>query len=202
MCDLDPQQPESPYPKAKPVLEISSSSFAAFSSSKIPDVRQFPVNSKVDPCENFYEYACSRAVNDFTLRDDRSRHIFAFNDSRERLLNTKKEFLQKLQLEHKVKITSGKLSTTALSQGQRKRLALLNAYLEDRPIYLFDEWASDQDPMFREIFYTQLLQELKNRGKTLLVISHDDHYFHLADRIIKLDYGQVEYDKKGIGDRQ
>ena len=73
-----------------------SSSFAAFSSSKIPDVRQFPVNSKVDPCENFYEYACSRAVNDFTLRDDRSRHIFAFNDSRERLLNTKKEFLQKL----------------------------------------------------------------------------------------------------------
>ncbi|MGB3692741.1 MAG: cyclic peptide export ABC transporter [Spirulinaceae cyanobacterium] len=104
------------------------------------------------------------------------------------------KFLKTLQLEHKVKINSGKLSTTALSQGQRKRLALLNAYLEDRPIYLFDEWASDQDPLFREIFYTQLLQELKNRGKTLLVISHDDHYFHLADRIIKLDYGQVEYD--------
>ncbi len=109
-------------------------------------------------------------------------------------LKTAQEFLRKLQLEHKVKIEQGKLSTTALSQGQRKRLALLNAYLEDRPIYLFDEWASDQDPAFREIFYSQLLQELKNRGKTLLVISHDDHYFHLADRIIKLDYGQVEYD--------
>ena len=111
-------------------------------------------------------------------------------------------YLSKLQLERKVKIKEGKLSTTALSQGQRKRLALLNAYLEDRPIYLFDEWASDQDPVFKDIFYTQLLQELKNRGKTLLVISHDDHYFYLADRIIKLDYGQVEYDnyqREGTG---
>ncbi|MEO0948360.1 MAG: ABC transporter ATP-binding protein, partial [Cyanobacteria bacterium J06641_5] len=58
------------------------------------------------------------------------------------------------------------------------------------PIYLFDEWASDQDPLFREIFYKQILQELKNRGKTVLVISHDDRYFYLADRLIKLEYGQ------------
>jgi ABC-type siderophore export system fused ATPase/permease subunit len=54
---------------------------------------------------------------------------------------------------------------------------------------------SDQDPVFRELFYTQLLPALKNRGKTVIAISHDDHYFHVADRIIKLDYGQVEYDK-------
>ncbi|MGI2905796.1 cyclic peptide export ABC transporter [Tolypothrix sp. VBCCA 56010] len=105
------------------------------------------------------------------------------------------EYLKLLQLDHKVKIENGKLSTTNLSQGQRKRLALLTAYLEDRPIYLFDEWAADQDPVFKEIFYTQLLQKLRDKGKTVLVISHDDRYFHLADRIIKLDYGQVEYDK-------
>ena len=106
------------------------------------------------------------------------------------------KYLKQLQLERKVKVESGKLSTTALSQGQRKRLALLTAYLEDRPIYLFDEWAADQDPDFKEIFYTEFLKELRNRGKTLLVISHDDHYFHLADRIIKLNYGKVEYDKQ------
>ena len=105
------------------------------------------------------------------------------------------EYLKLLQLDHKVKIQNGKLSTTNLSQGQRKRLALLTAYLEDRPIYLFDEWAADQDPVFKEIFYTQLLQNLRDRGKTVLVISHDDRYFHLGDRIIKLDYGKVEYDK-------
>jgi putative ATP-binding cassette transporter len=103
-----------------------------------------------------------------------------------------REYLHLLHLEHKVKVNGGVLSTTQLSQGQRKRLVLLNAYLENRPFYLFDEWASDQDPVFKEIFYTQLLPELKARNKTVLVITHDDRYFHLADRIFKLDYGRIE----------
>jgi putative ATP-binding cassette transporter len=90
-----------------------------------------------------------------------------------------------------VKVANGVLSTTAVSQGQRKRLALLTAYLEDRPFYLFDEWASDQDPYFKRIFYTELLPDLKARGKTVLVISHDDKYFDIADRLIKLDYGKI-----------
>ncbi len=106
------------------------------------------------------------------------------------------DYLIQLQLDHKVQVKDGTLSTTDLSQGQRKRLALLTAYLEDRSIYLFDEWASDQDPLFREIFYSQLLAELKQRGKTVLVISHDERYFHLADRLVKLDYGKLEYEKR------
>jgi putative pyoverdin transport system ATP-binding/permease protein len=103
-------------------------------------------------------------------------------------------YLEILQIAHKVQIKEGKLSTVDLSQGQRKRLALLTAYLEDRPIYLFDEWAADQDPLFRDIFYRELLPELKRRGKLIFAISHDDRYFHLADRVIKLDYGQIESD--------
>lgn len=103
-------------------------------------------------------------------------------------------YLRQLQLDHKVTVENGKLSTTALSQGQRKRLALLTAYLENRPIYLFDEWASDQDPIFKELFYTQFLPKLRNKGKLVLVISHDDQYFELGDRIIKLDYGKVIFD--------
>jgi putative ATP-binding cassette transporter len=102
-----------------------------------------------------------------------------------------KDYLELLHLSHKVKVVDGALSTTSLSQGQRKRLALMTAYLEDRPFYLFDEWASDQDPIFKEIFYTRLLPELKARGKTVLVITHDDKYFDLADRIIKLDVGKI-----------
>jgi putative ATP-binding cassette transporter len=101
------------------------------------------------------------------------------------------DYLAQLHLRHKVKVANGRLSTTALSQGQRKRLALLTAYLEDRPFYVFDEWAADQDPLFKDIFYRQLLPELRNRGKTVLVITHDDRYFHLADRLLKLDYGQL-----------
>jgi len=101
------------------------------------------------------------------------------------------KYLRELQLDSKVQVQNRVLSTTSLSSGQRKRLALLTAYLEDRPIYLFDEWASDQDPTFREIFYKQLLPDLKLRGKTILVISHDDRYFQIADRVIKLEYGKI-----------
>ncbi|MEQ5838798.1 cyclic peptide export ABC transporter [Paraburkholderia acidicola] len=102
-----------------------------------------------------------------------------------------KTLLEQLHLDHKVKIENGVFSTTELSQGQRKRLALLVTYLEDRPFYVFDEWAADQDPVFKDVFYRHLLPELRAKGKTVLVITHDDRYFHLADRYVKLDYGQV-----------
>lgn len=99
--------------------------------------------------------------------------------------------LRDLQLSHKVTIEGGVLSSTDLSQGQRKRLALLTAYLEDRPIYLFDEWAADQDPEFKEVFYHQLIPELQALGKAVIVITHDDRYFDLADRRIQLGDGKV-----------
>lgn len=105
--------------------------------------------------------------------------------------------LKALHLDHKVKIEKGVFSTTELSQGQRKRLALLVTYLEDRPFYVFDEWAADQDPVFKDVFYRQLLPDLKAQGKTVLFISHDDRYFHLADRYVKLDYGQLVEEGKG-----
>ena len=101
------------------------------------------------------------------------------------------KYLSLLEIDHKVSIKNGVLSTTNLSQGQRKRLALLTAYLEDRPIYVFDEWASDQDPVFKEVFYNKLLPELKSRGKTVIAVSHDDRYFTQCDRLIKLDYGRI-----------
>ena len=100
-------------------------------------------------------------------------------------------YLVELELDAKVQISGGTLSTIALSQGQRKRLALLTAFLEDRPIYIFDEWAADQDVHYREFFYKRLLPELKARGKTIIVISHDDRYYHLGDRIVKLEYGTL-----------
>jgi putative ATP-binding cassette transporter len=104
------------------------------------------------------------------------------------------EYLKQLHLDHKVQIRDGALSTTALSQGQRKRLALLVAYLEDRPFYVFDEWAADQDPHFKDIFYYQILPALKARGKTVIVISHDDRYYPVADRVIKLENGSISDD--------
>ncbi|GAU68941.1 pyoverdine biosynthesis protein PvdE [Streptomyces sp. NBRC 110611] len=108
-------------------------------------------------------------------------------------------YLRRLQLDHKVSIVDDRFSTTELSTGQRKRLALLTAYLADRPCYLFDEWAADQDPVFKEFFYTELLAELKAKGRTVVVISHDDQYFPVADRIVRLDYGRIREDQDHAG---
>jgi len=104
-------------------------------------------------------------------------------------------YLEQLELGRKVAVEGGKLSTTELSQGQRKRLALLTAYLENRPVYLFDEWAADQDPVYKEVFYHQILPGLRSRGKTVVVICHDDRYFHVADRLMKLENGKVIFDR-------
>ncbi|RZL10232.1 MAG: cyclic peptide export ABC transporter [Rubrivivax sp.] len=99
--------------------------------------------------------------------------------------------IERLNLHHKVQVRGGAFTTRALSQGQRKRLALVVACLEDRPFLVFDEWAADQDPVFKEVFYREVLPQLRAQGKCVLVISHDDRYFHLADRLIKLESGQI-----------
>lgn len=100
-------------------------------------------------------------------------------------------WLRQLHLDHKVAVRGGAFSTRDLSQGQRKRLALVAACLEDRPVMVFDEWAADQDPQFKDVFYREVLAELKARRKAVLVITHDDHWFPLADQLVKLERGQV-----------
>lgn len=100
-------------------------------------------------------------------------------------------YLRLLKLEGKVTIHEGIFSTVKLSTGQKKRLALLVAYLEDRPFCLLDEWAADQDPQYRSFFYHTLLPDMKAQGKCVIAITHDDQYFQLADRIIKMDSGRI-----------
>ncbi|MDW6005257.1 cyclic peptide export ABC transporter [Vibrio mangrovi] len=101
------------------------------------------------------------------------------------------KYLLDLELGSKVTSKDGKLSSVAMSQGQKKRLALLMSYIENTPVCLYDEWAADQDPRFREIFYTRIIPELKRQNKLVIVISHDDRYFHLADQLIQFENGKI-----------
>jgi len=142
------------------------------------------------------------SVNDANRHEYRQYFSAVFADFHlfEQLLTSEREdlsargsaYIELLQMSHKVKLVDGKFSTIDLSTGQRKRLALVSSYIEDRPLYLFDEWAADQDPAFKRVFYTELLPELKARGKTVIVITHDDSYFGFADRIIRLEDGHLK----------
>lgn len=106
------------------------------------------------------------------------------------------QLLTALGLGAHVQVNQGELSKLTLSTGQRKRLALLQCYAEDREIFFFDEWAADQDAHFRDYFYRTLLPELKARGKTVIAISHDDRYFNVADRVVKLEGGLIVADTR------
>jgi putative ATP-binding cassette transporter len=99
--------------------------------------------------------------------------------------------LARLALTRHVQVAAGAFSTTDLSQGQRKRLALLTAWLEDRPLIILDEWAANQDTAFRRLFYNELLPEWRRLGKTIVVISHDEAYFPIADRVVRIDAGRL-----------
>ncbi len=101
------------------------------------------------------------------------------------------QYLERLRLAKKVTISDGQLSTIKLSSGQRRRLALLTAQLEDRAIYLFDEWASDQDPSFKRMFYEEIVPDLKARGKTVMIVTHDERFFSVGDRVVALQDGRI-----------
>jgi putative ATP-binding cassette transporter len=99
--------------------------------------------------------------------------------------------IEMFQLEEKVSILDNQFDTIHLSTGQRKRLGLLEALLEDKQFLVLDEWAADQDPEFRKYFYQVIVPYIKGLGKTLIAISHDDRYFDVADEIITIDQGKL-----------
>jgi len=102
-----------------------------------------------------------------------------------------KELLRLMQLDKKTKYRAGEFTQLDLSTGQKKRLAFVAAILDNKPIYIFDELAADQDPQFRQYFYEVILPDLKLKGKTIIAVTHDDKYFHVADRVLKMEYGQL-----------
>ncbi|MFQ3393902.1 multidrug ABC transporter permease/ATP-binding protein [Enterobacter mori] len=101
------------------------------------------------------------------------------------------KWLGHLQMSHKLELQDGKILNLKLSKGQKKRVALLLALAEERDIILLDEWAADQDPHFRREFYQVLLPLMQEMGKTIFAISHDDHYFIHADRLLEMRDGRL-----------
>ncbi|NJD90943.1 MAG: cyclic peptide export ABC transporter [Geobacter sp.] len=132
-----------------------------------------------------YRDNISAVFSDFHL----SRRLYGIDD-----LDTARiaSLLERLEMNDKVSVHDGAFSTVDLSTGQRKRLALILAELEDKPVIVLDEWAADQDPHFRRIFYEELLPDFKARGKIIICVTHDDRWFHIADWMYHMNEGRIE----------
>lgn len=131
-----------------------------------------------------YRDRISAIFSDFHL----SRRIYTVGDPDPSRIAA---LLKRMEMGDKVSVSAGAFSTLDLSTGQRKRLALIVAELEDKPVVVLDEWAADQDPHFRRVFYEELLPELKARGKIIVCVTHDDRWFHVADRLYRMDEGHL-----------
>jgi putative ATP-binding cassette transporter len=125
-------------------------------------------------------------------------HIFSYNYDNYSLEQNKEyvELLKIMELDKVIVDDKEESARRSFSKGQSKRMSLILALLENKPILVLDEWAADQDPHFRKYFYENLLPKLKKEGKTIIAVTHDDVYFKYADRILKFDYGQIIKDTK------
>ena len=130
-----------------------------------------------------YREMISPIFSDFHLFE----RLYGFDAVDEDKVN---ELLAVMDIHQKTEVVDKQFTTIHLSTGQRKRIAMVVALMEDRPIYAFDEWAADQDPTYKDYFYEVLLKDLKAKGKTVIAISHDDRYFHHADRVLKMEFGK------------
>jgi putative ATP-binding cassette transporter len=102
-----------------------------------------------------------------------------------------RKLLEWMELARVTSVDGDHFTRRELSAGQRKRLALVAALLEHKPVLVLDEWAADQDPQFRAKFYREVLPELKRRGLTVIAVTHDDHYFDAADRRFHMEEGRL-----------
>lgn len=145
------------------------------------------VDGRPVPAERMQEWRdnISAIFSDYHL----SRRLYGIGDVTDEQVSA---LLDRLEMRDKVSVADGRFSTTNLSTGQRKRLAMVVARLEDKKVIVLDEWAADQDPHFRRIFYEELLPELRDLGKIIICVTHDDRWFHLADRAYHMHEGQLE----------
>jgi len=151
-----------------------------------PDEGEISVDGKQLTHETYpsYRECFSTIFTDFHL----FKKLYGLKNIDEKNVN---QLLDKMQLAGKTHFKNGKFTKIDLSTGQRKRLAYVICLLENKPVYIFDEWAADQDPIFKKNFYENFLDDMRALNKTVIAVSHDDRYFDKADRVIKMEMGKI-----------
>jgi putative ATP-binding cassette transporter len=145
----------------------------------------FVNNQRVlSPTSSSYRNLFSAIFSDFYL----FKKLYGLGNADEQLID---ELLDTLEIKDKIKINRLEFGHLNLSTGQKKRLALLVSMLEKRQVIILDEWAADQDPEFRKFFYESIIPRLKDEGKIIIAITHDDAYFQMADHLLLVENGQI-----------
>ncbi len=99
------------------------------------------------------------------------------------------QLLERVGLGDKLKNKPGDMSG-----GQRQRVAIARAVAGDPPIILADEPTASLDAK-SGLLVMELLKDLaKQQHSTVVVVTHDNRIYHLADRILHIEDGQFRKD--------
>ncbi|MEM5812758.1 MAG: ABC transporter ATP-binding protein [Candidatus Aenigmatarchaeota archaeon] len=82
-----------------------------------------------------------------------------------------------------------------LSGGERQRVAIARALVNEPKIILADEPTGNLDSKNGKMIIDLLIKINKERGTTLVVVTHDIELASLAERIIKLEDGRIVEEK-------
>lgn len=77
-----------------------------------------------------------------------------------------------------------------LSGGQQQRVSIARAVAHDPKILFADEPTANLDSESGQMVM-KLFQELHKKGQTIVMVTHEEEYGKLADRIVRLSDGQV-----------
>lgn len=76
-----------------------------------------------------------------------------------------------------------------LSAGQRQRIALARAFVQDAPLVVLDEPTAYLDGGTAAAVADSI--EGLRRGRTTLLITHDESLAHMADHLVRLEHGRI-----------
>jgi len=77
-----------------------------------------------------------------------------------------------------------------LSAGEQQRVAIARALANNPPIILADEPTANLDQK-TSLFIRDLFKDMKNKGKTIIIATHDDYLIELADKVITFEEGSI-----------
>jgi lipoprotein-releasing system ATP-binding protein len=96
------------------------------------------------------------------------------------------ELLNKFELKDKADNKAGKLSG-----GQQQRVAIARALVNDPAIIMGDEPTGNLDSKNTKIVFDIFRQLAKERGQTIIAVTHDDEFAANCDRILELSDGMI-----------
>jgi len=128
-------------------------------------------------------------ISIFNTRENIELPLYLLEFEKERIVRRAQKMLNRLNLNDYADYLP-----TQLSNGEQCRVAFARALVNNPPVILADEPTANLDAENSEIIVS-LLEALKTKEKTIIIVTHNPKITKMADRIIHIYNGELQKDK-------